>query len=43
MVRFKNALGAVIIVASMVTGICGVLETGADLVEQIRKQEGGVF
>ena len=37
MARFKNILGVVVIVASMVTSMCGVLGTGADLVEQIKK------
>ena len=37
MARFKNILGVVVIVASRVTSMCGVLVTGADLVEQIKK------
>lgn len=37
MTRFKNVLGVVVIVASMVTSMCGVLGAGADLVEQIKK------
>lgn len=37
MTQFKNVLGIVAIVATMVSGLCGVLGTGADLVEQIKK------
>lgn len=38
MSRFKNTLGIVAILATMVSGLCGVLGTGADLVERIRQQ-----
>ena len=37
MARFKNILGVVVIVASMVTSMCGVLGTAAALVEQIKQ------
>lgn len=37
MARIKNILGVVVIVTSIVTGMCGVLGAGADLVEQIKK------
>ena len=37
MERFKNILGVLVIVASMVTSMCGVLGAGAELVEQIKK------
>lgn len=36
MKRFKKVLETVVIAASMVTSLCGVLETGADLVEKIK-------
>lgn len=35
---FKNILGIVAIIATMVSGLCGVLGTGADLVEHIRRE-----
>lgn len=37
MLKFKNVLSVVVIVASIVTSMCGVLGAGADLVEQIKK------
>lgn len=37
MERFRNTLGVVAIVAAMVSGLCNVLGTGADLVEHIKK------
>ena len=37
MAKFKNVLGIVVIVASMVTTMCGVLGAGADLIEQVKK------
>ena len=38
MLRFKNALGIVAIVATMVSGLCGVLGNGVDLVEHIKQK-----
>ena len=35
---FKNTLGIVANVATMVSGLCGVLGTGVDLGERIRQQ-----
>ena len=37
MAKFKNVLEIVVIVASMVTSMCGVLGAGVDLVEQVKK------
>lgn len=37
MAKFKNVLEIVVIIASMVTGMCGVLGAGADLAEQMKK------